>query len=117
MRLTSLSEKEESIRDIMGPLLTDEKAILKRLVERSLDILRIDQTTGDLVLVVPRSRVTDKDYLGLILVTRYLAFRAGLAKQDSMTIAEIAEKSGINDGTISSRLSDLKADRVAEAVS
>lgn len=116
MRQVSSSEKE-SIREIMAPLLTDERAILKRVVDKSLGIFRIDDSTGDLVLVIPRSKITDKEYLGLLLVTRYLAFRAGLAKQDSITLGELVEKSGINESTASSRLSDLRADRVAETVS
>ena len=115
MRLAEAADRE-SVRQIVAPLLTDEKGILKRLVGQSIDIFRIDNTSGDLVLVVPRSRVTDRDYLGLLLLARYLAFRAGLAKRDSMTQSELAEKSGVNDSTVSSRLSDLKAARVAETV-
>jgi len=115
MRGDTISEKD-SIRAIMAPLLTDEKTILKRLVERSLDLFRIDDSTGDLVLVIPRTKITDKEYLGLLLVARFLAFKAGLAKQDSMTLSDLVDKSGINDSTASTRLSDLKADRVAETV-
>ncbi len=116
MRVGDASEKS-SLREIVAPLLTDEKAILKRIVDNSLSILRLDESTGDLVLVVPRSKITDKDYLALLLLARYLAFRAGLSATDSMTLAELIEKSGINESTASSRLSDLRADRVAEGVS
>lgn len=116
MRVEATTEKD-SIRAIMAPLLTDEKAILKRMVAKSLDLFRIDDSTGDLVLVIPRTKVTDKEYLGLLLVERFLAFKAGLAKQDSMTLGELVGKSGINESTASTRLSDLKADRVAEPVS
>jgi hypothetical protein len=116
MRVVAETEKD-SVRAIMAPLLTDEKAILKRMVEKSLGLFRIDNSTGDLVLVIPRTKITDKEYLGLLLVARFLAFKAGLAKQDSMTLSELVEKSGITESTASTRLSDLKADRVAESVS
>src|SRR6266487_6469011 len=76
MRLIATTEGE-SIRAIMAPLLTDEKAILKRMVEKSLNLFRIDDSTGDLVLVIPRSKITDKEYLGLLFVERFLAFKAG----------------------------------------
>ncbi len=116
MRLIATTEGE-SIRAIMAPLLTDEKAILKRMVEKSLNLFRIDDSTGDLVLVIPRSKITDKEYLGLLFVERFLAFKAGLAKQDSMTLGELVGKSGIAESTASTRISDLKADRVVETVS
>jgi len=116
MRIVAATEIE-SIRAIMAPLLTDEKAILKRMVEKSLGLFRIDDSTGDLVLVIPRTKITDMEYLGLLLVARFLAFKAGLAKQDSMTLGELVGKSGINESTATTRLSDLKADRVAETVS
>ncbi len=109
--------ENESIREIMAPLLTNERETLRRLVEKSLNIFRIDSTTGDLVLGLPRSKVGDKGYLGLLLVAKYLAFRAGLSKQDTMIVSDLVEKSGISESTVSSRLSDLKADRVVETVS
>ncbi|SRR6266581_9085323 len=116
MRVSSGSEID-SIREIMSPLLTDERGILKRVVEKALNIFRIDDGTGEMVLVIPRSKIDDKDYLGLLLLTKYLAYRAGLAKEDTMVVRELVEKSGVNENTLSSRLSDLKADRVVETVS
>jgi hypothetical protein len=116
MRIDTSSEKS-SVREIMAPLLTDEKSTLKRIVDGSVGVLKIDDSSGDLVLVVPRSKITDKDYLGLLVLTRYLAFRAGLVAKDSVTLNELVKSSGIAESTVSSRLSDLRADRVIEDVS
>ncbi len=107
---------QDGVREIISPLFTNENDILKRLVDKSLQLFRIEGSTGEMVLGIPRSKITDKDFIGLLLVTRYLACRAGLSKRDSMTLPEIAEASGITEGTISPRLSDLKADRIAEGI-
>src|SRR6266849_5195103 len=107
---------QDGVREIISPLFTNENDILKRLVDKSLQLFRIESGTGEMVLGIPRSKLTDKDFIGLLLVTRYLSCRAGLSKRDSMTLPEIAEASGITEGTISPRLSDLKADRIAEGV-
>ena len=110
MRL--LSEKE-----ILEKLLIDERETLKRLVEKSEKILRVDKKTGDTVIIAPRSKLTDRQLISIILLGRYFSNKLNLVPSEVMTIDEIAQKLNIDKDVVSARLSDLKRERIVEMVS
>ena len=98
---------EDHVRETLTRLLIDHSEGLKRLVEIAERLLRIDKSTGEMVLAVPRSYVSDRDFIGLLLLARFFASRLGLAKKESMTVMEIVQKSGLDDGLVSSGLTEL----------
>ena len=110
MRL--LSEKE-----ILEKLLIDERETLKRLVEKSEKILRVDKKTGDTVIIAPRSKLTDRQLISIILLGRYFSNKLNLVPSEVMTIDEIAQKLNLDKDVVSARLSDLKRERIVEMVS
>ena len=107
-----LSEKE-----ILEKLLIDEKETLRRLVEKSEKILRIDKKTGDTVIIAPRSKLTDRHLISIVLLGRYFSNKLNLAPSEVMTTDEIAQKLNIKKEVVSARLSDLKRERIVEMVS
>jgi len=107
-----LSEKE-----ILQRLVVDETETLKRIVGKAERILKIDKKTGETLISAPRSKLTDKDQISVLLLGRYFANRLGLVNTDSMTVAEIADKLTIEEKAASARLSELKRERITENVS
>jgi len=107
-----LSEKE-----ILEKLLIDERETLKRLVEKSEKILRVDKKTGDTVIIAPRSKLTDRQLISIILLGRYFSNKLNLVPSEVMTIDEIAQKLNLDKDVVSARLSDLKRERIVEMVS
>ena len=105
---------EDQIQETLSRLLTDESQTLKRLVETAERLLRIDKVTGDMVLTVPRLYISERDFLGLLLLSRYFASKLGLAKKESMTLVEIVQRSGFDEGTVSSRLTELNYNGIIE---
>lgn len=106
-----------SEKDILEKLLIDEEEILKRLVEKAEKIFRIDRKTGDAVIVAPKSKLIDRELIGITLLGRYFANKMKLASSDSMSVSEIAQKLGMDEKAVSARLSELKRERIVEMVS
>ena len=106
-----------SEKDILGKLLIDEKEILEGLVQKSEKILRIDKKTGDTVIVAPKSKLSDRELIAIILLSKYFSSKLNLVTSDTMTPSEISQKLGIEEASVSARLSDLKRERVVEMVS
>lgn len=107
-----MSEKE-----ILEKLLIDEKETLRRLVEKSEKILRIDKKTGDAVIIAPRSKLTDRHLISIVLLGRYFSNKLDLASSEVMSTDEIAQKLNIKKEVVSARLSDLKRERIVEMIS
>jgi len=90
---------------------------LRRLVEKSEKILRIDKETGDTVIIAPRSKLTDRHLISIVLLGRYFSNKLNLVPSELMTTDEIAQKLNIKKEVVSARLSDLKRERIVEMVS
>ena len=107
----------EDERKILEPLLIDELDTLRELVKRAEKLLRINKHTGDLVILIPRETLSQKDLIALHIAARYFAFKLGLTSTDSITIEELKKKTGINsDKLIAARVSDLRKEGVVEFV-
>lgn len=91
----------------LSRLLTDESRALEHLAENAERFLRIDKANGEMVLSVPRAYVSDTNFLGLLLLSRYFASKLGLANKETMTLKEIIERSSLDEGTVASRLAEL----------
>ena len=98
---------EDEVRETLTRLLTDHSQSLKRLVETAERLLRIDKATGHMVLAVPSSYISDRDFIGLLLLSKHFAHGLGLTKKETMTMMEIVERSSLDDGIVTSRLTEL----------
>ncbi len=107
---------EDARRKLLERLLIDEEEALERLVRLSEQVLRIDKKTGNTVVIAPRSKLTDREVIYIVLLGRYFANKLGLVDKDSMPLSEISEHSGVDEKAASARLSELKRERAVESL-
>lgn len=108
-----MSEEKE---EILKELLIDEESILKELVNKAKKIFKIDKKSGRTVLLVPKTRLSDRELIILTLTGRYFANKLNLFDSDSMTIGEIAQELNMAKESVSARTSELKRERAVEMV-
>jgi hypothetical protein len=85
------------------------------------DILRsiegiIAKTPEGLVLLTDRSKLTDKENIGLHLLRAHLYSKLGLSESTSLTIGEILKLTKGKPGAIAGRLSELVSEGFVERV-
>src|SRR2546425_163499 len=106
-----MSEKE-----ILSTLLTDPRETLNQLVAKSEHVFRINRETGDVLLLPPKSRFPDRQLLAVYLLGRYFASKLELVPEDTLTIDELKKLSGLDESSISARLSELKKEGLVDSV-
>ncbi len=104
-----------SEREILSVLLADPQETLSTLVTKSERLFRVNRRNGDTILLSPRSRFLDRHLLAIYLLGRYFALKLGLAKDDELTIEELQMISGVDPGSLSARLSDLKKEGLIDS--
>ena len=103
-------EKEEILKE----LLIDEEGVLKELVNKAKKIFKIDKKSGRTVLLIPKTRLTDRESIILTLIGKYFANKLNLFDSNSMTIEDIAQELNMAKPSVSARIADLKRERVVE---
>jgi hypothetical protein len=93
--------------ELFKELLVSEEDITKDAVKKAKDLIGIEEKTGQVILRVPKSTFGQKQLASLLLIGQYFATRLGLAKQSSLSLQELSERSGIDANTLSGRLSEL----------
>lgn len=104
------NEKEEILKE----LLIDEEAILKVLVNKAKEIFKIDKKSGRTVLLIPKTRLTDRELIMLALIGRYFANKLNLFDSSSMTTEDIAQELNRAKPSVSARMVELKRERIVE---
>lgn len=107
----------EEEKKVLEKLLIDEKTIIQRLADMAQGIIGIDKNSGELIILAPKSKLTDREQIFLALLGRYFSHKLGLAETDSMTTDGIAQKLGMDSKAASARLSDLKRERAVDGLS
>lgn len=103
-------EKEEILKE----LLIDEESVLKELVNKAKKIFKIDKKSGRTVLLIPKTRLTDRELIILALIGRYFANKLNFFDSSSITIGGVAQELNMATPSVSARMSDLKRERVIE---
>ena len=110
-----MSDDDE--KRLLEKLIVDEKSVISRLVERAQGIVGIDRETGSPVILAPRTRLTDRDQIFLLLLGRYFSYKLGRSDRYSLDLGEVVNGVGIDAKAASARLSDLKRERLVEGIS
>ena len=105
-----MSEKE-----ILSSLLTDETESLSRLVTKAQRVFKINKKTGEVLLLPPRSKLTDKQLIIVQLLGKYFASKLELSPTDSLSFDELKKLTSLEESSISARVSELRKDGLAEA--
>lgn len=106
-----MSEEKE---EILKELLIDEESILKELVTKAKKIFKIDKKSGRTVLLIPKTRLTDRESIILTLIGRYFGNKLNLFDSNSMTIVDLAQELNMTKPSVSARTAELKRERVVE---
>jgi uncharacterized protein YjhX (UPF0386 family) len=104
-----------SEKEILSPLLTDETETLHRLVEKAQRIFRINKKTGDIQLLPPRSKFTDRQLIAIYLLGRYFASKLELSREDNLDFDALRKLTGLEEGSITARVSELKKEGLVES--
>jgi len=106
----------EEKKEILKELLIDEGSILKELVNKAKKIFKIDKKSGRTVLLIPTTRLSDRELIVLTLTGRYFASKLNFFDSDSMTIGDIAQELNMTKESVSARTSELKRERLVETL-
>ena len=94
--------KEEILKEL---LLTEEDTIekLKTLIDKTKNLVRIDQKT-DRIVISNEHNFSNPERLLLFLVGKYFSKELGLSDKEGMNIQELEKESGIKKTTLSKPL-------------
>ncbi len=101
--------------DRFKELLIDEDDLLDQLITRAKQIVKIDRS-GNMILLVPRVRLHQKEIAGLALLSHYFAYHLGIVDSEAASLSEIARLSDIAPESLAVRLKELKDRGIVEAV-
>src|SRR5437870_1715848 len=105
-----MSEKE-----LLSSLLTDSRDTLKRLVSKSERVFRIDRDTGNVIILPPKNKLTDRQLIAIQILGRYFACRLELFKEDTLNLEELKKLTQLEESSLSARLSELKKEGLVES--
>jgi len=103
-----------SEKQILSSLLTDESETLNRLVVKAQRVFKINKKTGEVLLLPPRSKLTDKQLIAVHLLGKYFASKLELSPTDSLSFDELKKLTSLEESSISARVSELRKDGLAE---
>jgi hypothetical protein len=102
-------------QEILRTLLIDEDAMLERLVARSGKLFKIDRS-GNIVFLIPASRLTQRQIIALVSLSRYFAAELGIHGEDTVTADDFLPYVDADKRSITARLADLKKEGVIQSV-
>ena len=106
----------EKEKKFLERLLVDERSVLEKLANQAQGIVGIDKDTGGPVILAPKTKLTDREQIFLMLLGSYFSYKLGKSKSESLSTNAIAEGLGLDYKAASARLSELKRERVVETV-
>jgi DNA-binding HxlR family transcriptional regulator len=105
-----MSEKE-----LLSSLLTDSRDTLKRLITKAERVFRIDRDTGNVILLPPKTKLTDRQLIAIQILGRYFACKLELFKEDTVGLEELKKLTQLEESSLSARLSELKKEGLVES--
>jgi DNA-binding transcriptional ArsR family regulator len=104
-----------SEKDVLSALLTDPRDTLKRLVTKTERVFKIDRDTGTVILLPPKTKLTDRQLIAIQILGRYFACKLELFKNDTLSLEELKRLTQLEESSLSARLSELKKDGLVES--
>lgn len=87
------------------------------------DLDEVAEKLEDIIAVTPegpvllaRSKVSDKDAIGLYLVAAYTGYRLGKLNKDTLPMADLIKLIGRPPGTVAGRLSELVSELLVDRI-
>ena len=101
-----------SKEEVLKRMLIDEEALFERLVENASRVFKLDKT-GNIVWMIPRDKITDRDKVAIALLAQQLAADLGIADTATVSNAELAQKLGMQSMSVGARMAELRDQVVA----
>ncbi|RLG17294.1 hypothetical protein DRN63_03100, partial [Nanoarchaeota archaeon] len=73
------------------------------------------RSTGEPTILVPRSKLTDREMIALYILGAYFSYELGLRDSPSVSRSELSSKLGLKPTVISARTSELKREKVIKS--
>lgn len=93
--------------EIFESLLVTEKELLQDAVSKAKELIGIEEKTGQVILRVPKEALGQKQLVALYLIGQYFAKQMNKTDSSSLSIEDLADKTGIDNNTLAGRLSEL----------
>src|SRR5207302_1191214 len=77
-------------------------------------VFKINKKTGEVLLLPPRSKLTDKQLIAIHLLGKYFASKLELSSTDSLSFDELRKLTSLEESSISARMSELRKEGLAE---
>ena len=102
-------------QDVLKKMLIDEDAVFERLVDRASNLFKIDKS-GNIIFLIPKSRLTHRQSIALVLLGRYFAAELDILETDTMTSSDLSPYVNTDKKSITARLADLKKEGVVQSI-
>ena len=96
-----------SKEEIAKRILIDEDALFERLVEKAGGIFRLDNK-GNIVWIIPRDKLTDKEKISCVLLARHLASEIGIVDSQAVANSTVAEILNMSSESVGARMAELR---------
>ena len=94
-------------KEIAQKIVIDEDELFERLVDLAGSIFKLDRR-GEIVWIVPKDGLTDREKVAVVLVAQHLAMEAGIAEDPTISNSSISEKLGMPSMSVNARLAELR---------
>jgi hypothetical protein len=101
-------------KELLQEILIDDESILENTVEKTKQVFKVDKT-GNVVFLVPRTKLTHRQEIAMVLLARYFASELDITDSDIMTAEQLAEIVEPDKASVAARLNELKKERVVES--
>jgi len=96
-----------SATQIFDSLLVTEKELLQEAVSKAKELIGIEEKTGQVILRIPKESLGQKQLVALYLVGQYFAKQMNRVESSSLSIENLADRTGIDNNTLAGRSSEL----------
>jgi hypothetical protein len=96
-------------KEVLNQLVVSEDDLLAEAVEKAKGLLAIEDKSGTVFIRIPKTSLPARSLIHLYLIGTYFSHRMGKAEFASMSPVGLSVASGIDQDTVSARLTELVA--------
>lgn len=94
-------------QNLFKDLIVTQQEILSEAVAKAKNLIGIEETSGSIILRVPKASLGQRDIIALELTGQYFLTQMGKAEIASLSVEDLAKRTGIEANTIHGRCSEL----------
>ncbi len=110
-----MTEEKKGIKELLKELLIDREERIRMLIKKAKNILGIEKSTGEPIILIPRSKLSNKEVIALYILGAYFSYELGLRDSPSVSRSELVSKLGLDPKVVSARTSELKREKIIKS--